>query len=192
MALQGGPPISMQDLCNEFGVALPKSLYDFRRGGGIVPDVAANANVPTNFPIGLHHFYNATAAAVVNPLGSHTVDASAFGQPATASIYVAPDGWIAKDTNPGGSTYLNWYLPNTTGIGNGYYAKLVKNSGADTNYGGLALNTWYQLNTSRVWGQQVSTMTTRSGNFTLYIATAASDGAIVTSGTFTISASRED
>lgn len=186
MALQSSPPISMQDLCTEFQVSLPKSLYDFRRGGGIVPDTAANAGVPTGFPIDLYDFFGATRAAVNNPLQGGTA-ARVVLEPATATaqVIVRRNGTIDMVD---GSDHNWWAAAPDTTIGDSYYVKLVKNSGDDTNQGGLALNTWYQLNTDRTFGQTRNTLGVRSGTFTLYIATAANDANIIASGSYTIMA----
>lgn len=61
MALQNSGPISILDLVTEFGGSAPHSLNEYYRGGGLVPDIPANNNVPTSGTIGLSNFYGATA-----------------------------------------------------------------------------------------------------------------------------------
>ena len=60
MAVTGSAPISITDISDEFGGDLPDSLTEYYRGGGLVPDTAANASVPTSGAISLTQFYGAT------------------------------------------------------------------------------------------------------------------------------------
>ena len=56
MVLQTSGPISLQDIQTEFGGSTPVSLNQYYRGGGLVPDIAANSNIPTSGPISLNQF----------------------------------------------------------------------------------------------------------------------------------------
>ena len=60
MAVTGSAPISITDISDEFGGDFPDSLTEYYRGGGLVPDTAANASVPTSGAISLTQFYGAT------------------------------------------------------------------------------------------------------------------------------------
>jgi hypothetical protein len=57
MAIKISGPLSISDLAAEF--LGPYNLGSYYRGGSYVPDVAANANVPTSGPIRLGGFYGA-------------------------------------------------------------------------------------------------------------------------------------
>lgn len=59
MTLPASGNISILDLCTEFGATAPKSLTDFYKGGTWVPNIAANAAVPTSGSISLTNFYSA-------------------------------------------------------------------------------------------------------------------------------------
>ena len=60
MAVTGSAPISITNLVTEFGGSAPHSLTEYYRGGSLVPDIAANASVPTSGAISLTNFYGAT------------------------------------------------------------------------------------------------------------------------------------
>jgi hypothetical protein len=60
MALQNSGPISLLDIATEFGGTTPHSLNEYYKGGGLVPNIPANANVPTSGTISLSQFYGAS------------------------------------------------------------------------------------------------------------------------------------
>ncbi|WP_295842523.1 hypothetical protein [uncultured Xanthomonas sp.] len=62
MALPGSGPISWEMIRAEFGGGYPIYAHQYYRGAGLVPDVPANANVPTSGAISAWHFYNAVKA----------------------------------------------------------------------------------------------------------------------------------
>lgn len=53
MTLPASPPITMAQICAEYVVAGTTPLNSFVRGGGIVPNTAQNAAVPTTLPISM-------------------------------------------------------------------------------------------------------------------------------------------
>lgn len=59
MPLPSSGPLSLADIAAEFGDTAPHSLSEFYRGGGKVPNAAANGNVPTAGAIGMGGFYGA-------------------------------------------------------------------------------------------------------------------------------------
>lgn len=61
MTLPASPPITMAQICAEFGVAGTTPLNSFLRGGGIVPNNAGNAGVPTTLPISMAQLCGAGA-----------------------------------------------------------------------------------------------------------------------------------
>lgn len=60
MALPSSGPISFEDIQAEFGGTNPISLSEYYRGGGRVPDTAANASIPMSGSISLSDFYDAS------------------------------------------------------------------------------------------------------------------------------------
>ena len=77
MALQGSGAISLNDIAGEFGGSVPHSITEYFRGGGLVPDSAANSNIPTSGQISFSQFYNGTnisqvGSITVNSMGSQS------------------------------------------------------------------------------------------------------------------------
>lgn len=86
MALQTSGQITLNDLRNEFGG--DRSLDDYYRGGGNVPNITQNNNVPTSGQIRLSNFYGATDGIPLR------IDCQAGG---------GGGGGGAEDGNPGGA-----------------------------------------------------------------------------------------
>lgn len=61
MTLQASGTISLNDIQTEFGGASPISLNEYYRGGGLVPNTAQNAAIPTSGAISLSQFYGTSA-----------------------------------------------------------------------------------------------------------------------------------
>ena len=183
MTLQASGPISINDLVAEFGGVSPHSLWEYFRGGGLVPDIAANANVPTTFPISLQQFYGATAASVVIPLqGQYCEDVVADPADATCGITFNSNGGIGYTGNGGPGAGFNWFLPTTGGIGASYWVKAQKLAGDDP-FG--ALNTWLQLSSNRSWfWTATSPGLVIAASVRFFIATAANDANIVSQGDY--------
>lgn len=59
MPLQGSGPISFEQIRAEFSGTNPVGLASYYRGGGRVPNIPANNNIPTSGPIGVTSFYGA-------------------------------------------------------------------------------------------------------------------------------------
>ena len=67
MTLPASGPISLQDIQAEFGGSASNiALQSYYRGGGLVPDVAGNAGIPTSGAIALQDFYGAANVFVAN------------------------------------------------------------------------------------------------------------------------------
>jgi hypothetical protein len=88
MALPSSGQITIGDIANEFGGSAPHSLSEYYRGGGLVPDSAANAGVPTSGAISLSHFYGATAFNYGSTLPSSIV---AYGR--TFDLSPSGEAW---------------------------------------------------------------------------------------------------
>ena len=57
MPLQTSGTITLAQIQTEFGGSNPIALNEYYRGGGLVPNTAANANIPTSGQIALSNFY---------------------------------------------------------------------------------------------------------------------------------------
>jgi len=61
MSVQSTGTISIEDLCNVFGVSKDQvEITRFYRGKGVVPDISLNSSVPTSGTISLDNMYGAT------------------------------------------------------------------------------------------------------------------------------------
>src|SRR5690606_6481191 len=65
MPLQTSPPISLSDVYAEFAAPAGTPLSAFVRGGAYVPDVPANAGVPTAPPVSLLQLLGARKSPVI-------------------------------------------------------------------------------------------------------------------------------
>lgn len=57
--LSAGLAISLNDIQNFFGGTSPVDITEYYRGGGLVPDIPQNSNIPTTGEITLENFYDA-------------------------------------------------------------------------------------------------------------------------------------
>lgn len=112
MAIPGpGVAISMNTIATEFGGTVPHSLSEYYRGGGLVPNVAQNAAIPTSGAIPMGSFYGATnrvAVPITVSSNSYNYDVYTNRSPA----YVAGISDIIVTVNPGvtvGSTSTGTY-----------------------------------------------------------------------------------
>jgi len=112
MAIPGpGIAISMTTIATEFGGTVPHSLSEYYRGGGLVPNVPANAAIPTSGQIAIGNFYGATNRISV-PL---TLAGNAYNYNVYANrgpAYVAGISDVVVTVNPGvtiGSTSTGAY-----------------------------------------------------------------------------------
>lgn len=75
MPLPTSGPLSIEQIAAEFGGTVPHSLSEYYRGGGLVRNSAANANIPTSGAISIQNFYGAAAGPVIAEV---TVPGSSF------------------------------------------------------------------------------------------------------------------
>lgn len=86
-SLPSSGPLTLVQIGTFFNGPTPYSLRDYYRGGPYVPDVPANANIPTSGTIKISDFYGTTAG-----LSSYSVDirsvAGSVNKPAGAAFQV--------------------------------------------------------------------------------------------------------
>jgi hypothetical protein len=92
MAVKSGPstqqPISVEEICNEFGIRKSNvSFSQLYRGGGIVPNATTNNNIPTAGQISLSNFYGAMNRTILTfdintPTSTYDLYANAVASPA--------------------------------------------------------------------------------------------------------------
>ena len=66
MALPSSGVLTLNDIQTEFGGTNPIGLSEYYRGGGLVPDTALNAGIPTSGVISVTDFYGAAATINLN------------------------------------------------------------------------------------------------------------------------------
>ena len=95
-----GPSITLKDIADEFGDSAPHGLSEFYRGGPLVGDYAANANVPTTGAIGLNNFYGASNRNVITvTITGSTTEYNAYAN--RSPQYFAGKTDITYVVNPG-------------------------------------------------------------------------------------------
>ena len=89
MAIVSSGTITFLSLVGEFGGTSPHGINEYYRGGSLVIDSTANANIPTSGTISLSNFYN--AEATVPDILSWTQGSSTYfsGKTSSTSIGVA-------------------------------------------------------------------------------------------------------
>jgi hypothetical protein len=81
MPLQTSGPISLANIAAEFGGTAPHSLSEYYRGGGLVPNAAANNAIPTGGAISLNQFYGAANLILDVTVALTVSDTGGGGQP---------------------------------------------------------------------------------------------------------------
>lgn len=147
MALPSSGEISIADLKTEFG-STANNLGAYYRGGGIVPDIAANSGVPTSGSISLADFYGAQAGSGWD--GDFTGDdyfgpQSAVGY-AFASIFLSTNGNVYTDGSTSGVTLAGSWDGSIADSTNTECRFVVTGSSGDTS---TNASTWSPLTVNR-------------------------------------------
>ena len=87
MALPSSGVLTLNDIQTEFGGTNPIDLSEYYRGGGLVPDTAGNAGIPTSGVISVTDFYGAANSISLDfvrrtqytPSASTTISSVAIG-----------------------------------------------------------------------------------------------------------------
>ena len=144
MTLPSSGDIKLSQLIAEFGGGT--KLTNFYRGGGLVPNIPANSNVPTSGTIKLTNFYGASsgtqvmlAGASVNAPGSTTANRVARYRLTSAGVEEYKEG------TSGYTAIGNWLLAGTAA---NYDVRFTRTSttGAGTSD---ASTGWLNLGTTR-------------------------------------------
>lgn len=61
MTLPTSGPISLDAIAGEFGGAVPHSINEYYKGGGLVPNTAPNASIPTSGQVSFSNYYGGQA-----------------------------------------------------------------------------------------------------------------------------------
>lgn len=190
----------VSDIVAEFGGSATYALTDYYRGGGLVPDVPDNSDVPTSGTIAITDFYGAVALVIsLSTLDGDTVARTGFTSSGTsvsviAGVRLETDGGM--QTSEGTGTGADWAdyaageWANTepdAGIGGDYEARITVNSG-DSPTVSPGVGSWVALSTERDYTLGVTGENElKSGNWTLEIREASS-GTVKATATFDIQA----
>jgi len=209
MALQNSGSISLLDIATEFGGTTPHSLSEYYKGGGLVPNIPANANVPTSSTIALSQFYGASAVVsgnVVNPLGfnGNTYSTTDITTAITSLTLYTNGTWLVQSSFNGNMASGNWWsTAPVTNIGNSYWVRFTLTStsgsgdfGINTTFWTLkpatsGSTTWLQLSanqTINVSATAISINRNRTATYTVQIASDSGGTNIVSTSTITLSA----
>lgn len=101
MALQTSGQISLNDIQGEFGGSNPIEIDEYYRGGGRVPNIPANSNVPTSGTIALSNFYGAFNGVEI------TIDLVGGGGGGGLGFNDAGSGSTGTGGSGGASTIVN-------------------------------------------------------------------------------------
>lgn len=146
-------PVTMAQLCQEFGAPADMLLSAFYRGGPFVPNTAPNAGVPASGPMSLNQFVGASAGPVqlVHLMGITVFTSGNLG---TSTAIVGNDGYAEGQSSgsPGSIMRHMWLL---SGAASEYeiYATNQSSTGSVTG----TFNTWLSLSASRTWSVRGST-----------------------------------
>jgi hypothetical protein len=154
MALPSSGTISLNDLQTEFGGSNPIAISEYYRGGGLVPDVAVNANVPTSGQVSLSNFYGASNsdpnpnAFDINNISisgtnfasgnSNQITITGINVPITLTFNTtnasatlnSPSATVGPDVSANIGVYVNGSLANSSGTWNATLPNVPENNQA--------------------------------------------------------------
>lgn len=190
-------PIGLGHVQTEFGGSNPISLSEYYRGGAYVNSATAagtsGVQIATSGAIRLGDFRAVTAAMPTNFGGTYWrtrfggTCSTTVGFDTNGDIYGSGTGTVATDTVTGD----NWYTPNTTSIGSGYWIRATLSSGSVPSSG--TMNTWLQLSSARQWNNSSGggAFGSRSSTVLFEISSSSGGSPVVCSGTVSITADHE-
>jgi len=170
MTLPSSGQLSLSMIKAEFsGVNAFSGYY---KGGGYVPNTAANANIPTSGLMRISNFYGGSADTTVITLTNKTITAELTGASAYVGFRMASGGKLRVRQGNLLSTYdeippyNEWVDPEATGVGSLYECYAYVSTG-DTPSG--PLGAWTALNTAPTWEFIRSTVGTSSCTLTILV-----------------------
>lgn len=162
MTLPSSGALSLQSIQGEFGGSNPISLNEYYRNGGLVPDHANTASIPTSGLIDVQDFYGTSSASPLDL--THNINMTQFTQGAGKNMFtmygystnfVGSPTPTASDTSitvggyqatiaasnkikSGGNIYAAWQFEfNITGV-----AQYLYNNYSGATFQGLGFEAW--------------------------------------------------
>lgn len=166
MALPASPPISLLQVCAEFGAPAGTPLTSFLRGGAWVPNTPANAAVPAALPINILQLLGASSApaSAVN-INSHTLNALRSGAGVCDATYTLEASGLARRALNGSglSAYPGEWL--VAGVASSFEVRYTLSSGLAPVLTGGSYGAWINMGGTTVLVQtQGAGVGTRIGN----------------------------
>lgn len=150
MALPTSGTITWEMIRQEFGGGYPIYISQYYRGGGLVPNTAANAAIPTSGTIYASQFYGASAGTA---LGGY-LSPSTITQ--TVNLASVSRNITAQGTGGSGSYTYSWSLVNNTG---GFSLANASSATCTVSRSGLVNNVTYNCIARCVISDGVTTVT---------------------------------
>lgn len=186
MALPGSGTLTWDQIRFEFGGGYPIYISDYYRGGPRVPNIPANAGVPTSGLIAASHFYGASAATVFLTNASQ-MDNKFAPNNALAGLGFSGSIVRGRQGTPSSSynTKYTWLLAGSASDYQVYASHAIGTAPA-----GAALNTWHTLGGNVEWTLTRTVTGEVSGGLNIQVRVAAT-GVVVATCTFSMSANKE-
>ena len=129
MPLQTSGTITLAQIQTEFGGSNPIGLSEYYRGGGLVPNTAANASIPTSGIIRLSNFYGGSNVVFTPVTRTYTTGTAATETAPTGATNViiavwgggggGAGGWFSDSDEAGGGGGAGGYSQSSYSITGG-------------------------------------------------------------------------
>lgn len=129
------------------------------------------------------------SGVVVNPNTTLIGDAETNPTSAVATLQYNSDGSVAVVGNMSASG-ASWFLPNSSGVGAGYWARLTINTGSGPT-SGSGTGSWLSLAAAKSWTWTVSPGGTLTATATLELASDSGGSNILFADAFSVDVSSE-
>ena len=97
-----GVAISINTIATEFGGSVPHGINEYYRGGGLVPNIPANSNIPTSGQIALSNFYGGTNRSTLNlTISGNTQNYDLWANASASPLYVSGRTDVVLSVSPG-------------------------------------------------------------------------------------------
>lgn len=185
MAIPSSGTINLGMLITEFGGG--DNLLDFYRGGGLVPDIPANAGVPTSGAINLRQFLGATVSQIGAP-SSMLFSGMTIGAPNNTGFRLnITTGYVEKYQNGSYSNAGSYRWAQGTFTPSLYECMVTMNTGTMTSG---STGVWLQLSSHRLWYLTRSAVGVATVTCTLTIRRI-SDAAVMSTSSITVESERD-
>lgn len=150
MALPTSPPISLNQIKEEFGATGSRSLTEFYRGGAFVPNIPQNSNIPTSGAISLLDFLGAANYVPINELTPVTITGGGLAPSSASANYQVLNNGTVRSTlgtvSPSGALPETWLGSGASASDYRVRFRVVSRSPTNTVIGNV--DTWLDMSTN--------------------------------------------